>query len=148
MKKIGADAFNGCASLSSDGMFGQKLESIGDRAFANCTTLKSVSFNNAMKYIGEEAFSNDTQISYVYFSNWASIHIGNYAFNNCQKMSFSSMGGVVEVGEGAFADCKSLYMISWPSTISEIPDFAFSGCSKLRNIRNIENVTRIGNGHF
>lgn len=85
MKKIGADAFNGCASLSSDGMFGQKLESIGDRAFANCTTLKSVSFNNAMKYIGEEAFSNDTQISYVYFSNWASIHIGNYAFNNCQR---------------------------------------------------------------
>ena len=52
--------------------------------------------------------------------------------------------GVVEVGQFAFCDCKSLRHVRLPSTLLRIGDDAFSGCTSLRELNLPEGITEIG----
>ena len=36
--------------------------------------------------------------------------------------------GVMEIGKGAFADCKNLRKVEIPESVELIMDYAFAGC--------------------
>lgn len=102
-----------------------RVERIGGGAFADCTSLTSVTIQNAPVSIGAGAFSvswNDTT------SSLSSVSLGN---------------AVKSIGEGAFKYCKSLKSIALPNTIPEIPDQCFYG-SALTSISIPSSVTSIG----
>ena len=42
--------------------------------------------------------------------------------------------GLQKIGNGAFFNCKSLKSITLPSTVVEIDNYAFNGCSKLKEV--------------
>lgn len=47
-----------------------------------------------------------------------------------------------------FQDNKTLEKVTWPSTVTEIPSGMFSGCSNLKTVENIKEVTSIGGSAF
>ena len=47
-----------------------------------------------------------------------------------------------------FQDNKILEKVTWPSTVTEIPDNMFKGCSYLKAVENIKKVTYIRNDAF
>ena len=42
--------------------------------------------------------------------------------------------GLQKIGNGAFFNCKALKSIKLPSTVVEIDNYAFNGCSKLKEV--------------
>lgn len=89
-------------------LYGKKLTSIGDSAFANQTELTKMRISLSVTTIGKNAFLN--------CSNLASVTSINY---------------VNKLGEGAFKSCKALTSLSLPSTLVDIGKQAFSNCSNL-----------------
>ena len=51
---------------------------------------------------------------------------------------------VVEIGEGAFADCKNMYRVTIPTSVEVIGDQAFAGCTRLSKIEIPNSVKTIG----
>ena len=137
IKKIGENAFSGCAKFAGAlnlQQQGSVIESIGDRAFQGCSAFTSLSlpttstytivatecFRGCNKltnlvipanviYILDGAFRGCTQISKVpLLDNIATI--GNDAFNGCIVMSGALVLGenLVLLGDRAFFDCIML----------------------------------------
>lgn len=95
-------------------LYGKKLTSIGDSAFANQTELMKMHMSLNVTTIGENAFLNCSNL-----------------------VSVTSINYISRIGEGAFKGCKELTRLSLPSTLVEIGKQAFSNCSNL----NIEVAT-------
>lgn len=54
---------------------------------------------------------------------------------------------VVEI-RFTFQDNKTLEKVTWPSTVTTIPGYMFSGCSSLKAVENTRNVTSIDDYAF
>ena len=55
---------------------------------------------------------------------------------------------VTEIAAGAFADCKFLSRIAFPSSLQSIGENAFAGCQDLFDVFIPEGVGHIGKGAF
>ena len=74
--------------------------------------------------------------------------IGNYAFDNCQKLEKVTLGGDVEViGEQAFSACVALKKLTLPQSLKEIKSTAFYGTG-LTSINIPASVETIETGAF
>ena len=61
MTEIGAYAFNNCENLSFDNLIiGKNVKSIGEKAFANCTSIKSITLPDTIDVVGTGAFEGWT----------------------------------------------------------------------------------------
>ena len=80
---------------------------IADKAFYQCTTLKSVSIPDSVMYIGANAFYACEGLTSVTMGNNIT-HIGEYAFVGCNITSIVIPASVTYIGENAFAGCNSL----------------------------------------
>lgn len=65
-------------------------------------------------------------------------------FMSFTSTAYSVPDGTEIIGKNAFNSMENLRTIALPNSISKIDDFAFSGCSQLEIISNIEAVTEIG----
>ena len=101
------------------------VTTIGERAFAYCTSLVSIDIPNSVTTIGELAFASCTSL--------ASIDIPN---------------SVTTIGEGAFYHCTSLASIDIPNSVTTIGEQAFYDCTSLASVNIGESVTTIGDGAF
>lgn len=61
IKKISADAFDGCSNLEKVHL-PESLEEIGDYAFYLCRNLKEINIPDGLQKIGKEAFAGCTQL--------------------------------------------------------------------------------------
>lgn len=119
------------------------VERIGDRAFADCTSLKTIDLTS--------------------FSTTALTEIGDYAFAGCHSLVGENTGEgktdqllipstVISYGTGMLKDCSSLTSLSLQGRAAELPDEFCSGCRNLESIsltRTLLNsVTRIGKKAF
>ena len=55
---------------------------------------------------------------------------------------------VTDIRIFTFQDKKTLEKVTWPSTVTAIPSGMFSGCSSLKTVENIKEVTIIGGEAF
>ena len=69
-----------------------------------------------------------------------------HAFFGCDLLSVKLNEGLLKIGDRAFANCKDLDTINFPSTLRIIGEEAFSGCSAL-DVEIPQNV-RIGANAF
>ena len=87
------------------------VTSIGEWAFYNCSSLKSVTIPHGV-----------TSIEY-------------YAFGGCSSLTSVTMGsGVTSIGDSAFSGCSSLTSVTIPDSVTSIGWHAFYNCSKLMDI--------------
>ena len=193
VKAIGKGAFHGCTgeliincnipsrtsdsySTFSDSKFnkltiGNKVTSIGDYAFSECTNLNSVNVLEGCTTIGKDAFSYCTGITSVNLAEGVNsigtsafygctnlpfiaipksvTSLGNFAFCKCSSLTdFAIPEGIATIGWETFANCSSLISISIPSTVTAIKKRAFAGCSNLKYIALPEGIASIETDSF
>lgn len=116
VEEIGANAFNGCAALTS--VKGDRVRSVGESAFYACIELVNVDFANA-----EE--------------------INEFAFWLCGSLEEVKLPKVKTIFASAFSGCDMLVRIELPA-IEKLYEGVFYDCSSLESVVLGENLTQIG----
>lgn len=110
LTSIGANAFSGCAKLSSVKL-PKKLTAIADSAFNGCRALKTLTLPDGITTIGDDAF-NDCRV------------LATQVFPN----------GLTTIGKRAFSGCAAFTEINLPISVTTIGDNAFGGCTKVTTV--------------
>ncbi len=131
---VGDYAFAGNRSLRSVTL--TKIGTLGTAAFANCTSLDTVTFNDGCENIGDFAFVQ-------YSTNSVAITAVN---ENKVLKNVTLSSSVKTIGNYAFANATALTTIGDTSGVTTIGDYAFSG-SGINNF-NFNNVQTIGTAAF
>lgn len=112
-------AGTGCVLTDVDGKLSGDVEipaiyknlpvvGIGDRAFADCKNIGSVSIPDSVTSIGA------------------------YAFDNCKGLqSVKLPAALTEIGAWSFCNCTSLTAVALPAALTTIGAYAFWSCNKL-----------------
>ena len=126
---------------------GKLVKGIGSDAFQN-SGFTDVTINNGVNSIGQYAFYNCTSLARVTMPNTV-VSIGLGAFSGCDKLvSIVMSNGLTDIGESAFWGCRELPEIRIPDSVTSIGAYAFLGCRKLKSITIPDGVTYIGNQTF
>lgn len=178
VKKIGEEAFAGNTSMQEI-TFKGNVESIAYRAFAGCSELKKVTLPDTVTEIGNGAFSNCLALKEVTFGkNLKKIGMGVFAgcenlekitvpkenenftaADGClydkdktvlyfmipvrEKDTYSMPSSVTDIAEYAFWGCSSIRALSLSSNLKTIPAYAFSNCKSLQSLAVPHSVTGI-----
>lgn len=146
--------YNGLVNASIDQTYRQNHENfdrtvtgIGDDAFHDCPTLRTVKMPSTIKYIGANAFYKCEKLDSIPLSKNIT-HIGYKAFNCCYNLARMEIpNGVTSIADEAFmaSGLKYLYI---PNTIVEIGEHVFSACNDLMSVTFEEGLTTIGVANF
>ena len=154
---IGCNAFRNSRSLTSI-TIPNSVTSIGEEALAYCTRLTSVRIGNSVTSIGSAPFLGCCELTDIV------VEEGNIMYdsrNNCnaiiEKSSNILVAGckntmipnsVTNIGDYAFAYCKSLTSVRIPNSVTCIGDGAFTFCYGLTSVVIPNSVTCIGDDAF
>ncbi|MBN2651518.1 MAG: leucine-rich repeat domain-containing protein [Spirochaetales bacterium] len=155
---LGEWSFAGCENLESISL-PEGLTQIGQAAFDGCKRLGELLVPASVTFIGESAFSGvPSRAIKIDSKNEKYIIVDEILFSkdmsilcsvlNKDILSFSMPDSVVQVGNAAFSNCKSLEEISFSENVTHIGDTAFYNCVGLKSITLPNKVTRIGNDSF
>lgn len=151
---IGGHAFEGCINISECNL--AKCYYIGKGAFSGCTNLSQLLLGSqydkpssyASLYIMDYAFYGTSisslNISYPFAQSKIS-YIGDYAFANCQNLTYAVID-CYNIGSGIFAGDQKLSSIIM-NYLECIPDNAFPGLQSLEGIY-IPHAITIGSNAF
>ena len=136
---IRSGAFANCTSLTSV-TIPERVTSIGG-AFAGCSSLTSVNIPESVTDISS-AFQNCTSLSSITIPN--GVRIIDDAFSGCSSLtSITIPNSVTSIGIRTFYRCSSLTYINIPNSVTSIGGNAFNGCSSLTTITIPNSVTSI-----
>ena len=169
---IGSSAFYNCSSLASVEI-GNSVTSIGEYAFSGCSGLVSIEIPNSVTDIKVYAFVgctllkelriedgdatlsmgraqqsygnrsnlfNDSPLESVYLGRNLSYDVSSSAFrspfNDKSTLTTVIIGNnVTNIGEFAFSGCSGLTSIVIPNSVTSIGNYAFNGCTSLKELR-------------
>ena len=153
---------------------GKPVTSLGEKAFAYCREIPSVTIPEGVKNIGPMAFLFCSNMSEVTIPDSVT-SIGDKAFYGCSAIrsvivpQYICDGGifstvfsdtyqsitsltisceVTNIGNSAFQGCDGLTSVAIPNGVTGIGNFAFSGCSGLESLKIPDSVESIGVGAF
>lgn len=142
---IGDSAFNHCDALSSI-TIPDSVTCIKEGAF-RYSGLTSVTIPESVTYIGDEAFMSEALTSITVDENnlYYSSDEHGVLFNKNKttlmqypagktKTNYVIPDGITSIGAYAFASCCGLANITIPTSVKNISDRAFWGCSFLKDI--------------
>lgn len=119
------------------------VTSIGEYAFAYCSSLKSVEIPNSIISINFWAFGCCSSIRSLEIPNSVT-SIDNCAFYACSSLKNVELpSSITTIGYSTFASCTNLDNVKIPNSVTSIGSVAFSGCSSLRSIEISNSVTSI-----
>ena len=137
LENVRSEAFRGAAALAEIDL--SKCSSIGDYAFYDCSMLERADLSNAAD-VGKGAFSMGSESLYgkglksVTFSkDLSTIGVGVFSHAALANVDLSNTS-LTEIPERAFMGCSSLETVTWPSSLVKIDKKAFDGCSSLSNL--------------
>lgn len=121
---------------------------IGERAFFNCSNIKTIIFSDSVEEIGKAAFQFCEGLKNIELPKGLN-SIGEEAFSNCIRISSVVIPeGVTEIGKCAFENCTGLESVVIPEGVTEIKYGTFNGCSHLLKITLPNSVKSIGEKCF
>ena len=120
---------------------GEGVTTIGQFAFYFCTTLETVEFPSTLRKIDRSAFSICDHLGGVDLKQVETVDFE--VFSGCSSLAFARGEALVEIGQNAFLDCKSLEAFDCPETLKSIGISAFDGCKSLKRLRLNEGLKEI-----
>ena len=145
------------------------ITTISESAFYNCTALKSITIPPSVTRIENNTFWECDALESIIIPNCVT-HIGDYAFFSCDSLAeitipetVTQMGtkcfykctglnkiefNAKEVPENCFAECNSVYSITFGPTVEKIAKYAFFQCNELKSLTIPGNVKKIGDYAF
>ena len=111
---------------------------------------RSVVVKQGVSHIGDYAFDGCDKLTSVVVEGDSFMTIGKNAFSGCTSLkSISFSEGTDSIGEYAFYNCSSLTSVDLSDAqVSELRDYTFAGCSSLKEIKFYSNMYRIGANCF
>ena len=115
------------------------ITTVASEAFRNCDKLTKVSIPDFVTAIEDSAFQgcDVREIVFLGGSVGNATLIGNYAFQNCAKLTnitFEENSRVVSIGDYAFANCSSLNSFTIPAGMESVGAYAFANCTALKSV--------------
>ena len=127
---------------------GPSVTTIGNGAFAGCSSLTSLNIPDSVTSIGIYAFFECSSLASLTIPDNVT-KIGNGAFSGCTSLASLRIGNsVTEIGSLAFGGCTSLFTLNIPDSVEIIGNSAFADCSSLASLIIGNSVEIIGNGAF
>ena len=118
-----------------------RVTSIGDEAFARCTSLVSVDILDTVEGFGAMAFAECPSLQSLRIPDGVSV-IPESVFQGCQSLDGVVLPGSIEgISAGAFNGCESLTSIHIPDSVTFLGREAFMDCSSLREVTGMGGVT-------
>ena len=144
---IGEGAFAYCSSLASV-TIPDIVTTIGQYAFYSCDSLTSITIPDSVTTIGEGAFAYCSSLASVTIPDIVTT-IGQYAFYSCDSLtSITIPDSVTTIGGYAFYSCYSLTSVTIPDSVTSIGESAFWSCGSLTSVTIPDSVTTIGGRAF
>lgn len=131
-------------TLPAEDENGSPIVAVKENAFAEDSSLKSVTIPSTYREIGQNAFSQCSALESVTLADGL-IKIADNAFADCVKLAYVDFGAnttLTEIGSAAFAGCASLTAAYIPDSVTEIGMRAFKDCSALGSV-NIPSSLKI-----
>ena len=97
--------------------------SVGDKAFYGCSSLISADLGSS-KEIGLKAFASCSSLKSVTLSAET---IGGYAFMGCSSLSGADLSAASSIGVSAFSGCSGLKSVSFSENLTTLGKNAFYG---------------------
>jgi hypothetical protein len=160
--EINHSAFNGCINLKSVEV-GSNVRKLGNSSFANCQNLESIKLPSRLTSIPSGVFSGCTSLREIYIGKYVE-SIGRFAFESCVSLARVYIEDLSAWCRISFYDAlqssnplgyANLYLdgelvtdLNIPADVTEISDFAFSGCNSIKSVTIANNVTTIGESTF
>ena len=139
---------NTCTNGSGVITFDKELTTVGEKAFYNCTNLKSITLPESVSTIGVSAFEGCANLTSCPQSQNLKT-IGNRAFCNCYLLKTISIGNnVTTIGDEAFYNLPAATSLTIGNKVSSIGNSAFKFCTALTYVSIPNSVQTIGNSAF
>lgn len=123
------------------------MEALGDHAFYQCKSLRSITLPQTVHSIGIRAFSECESLTEVALPEQVTT-IGDAAFSGCVRLKRISLGNcLTAIGVNAFLGCLSLESIQLPTSLNSLPNSVFHGCISLKTV-DLGGVTQVGQNAF
>lgn len=141
---VGRRAFADCTSLTTVTL---NCAEIDHSAFENCTALNNLTLGSGVRKIGEEAFFGCTALEEVNVPD--GVTELNGAFGGCTWLKRATLGqGVTEIKSNTFADCVALRQIELKGNITKIESNAFKNCLSLTSFTVPQSVASFSSTAF
>ena len=124
------------------------VTSIGEKAFYNCDSIRSVVIPNSVTSIGSWGFYDCHGLTSITIPISVT-SIGKYAFSGCYELSSIAIpNSVTSIGDGAFRFCIELTSINIPNSLTTIEYQTFLNCRSLTSITLPNSLITIGEKAF
>ncbi len=146
---IGDNAFDGCQSLKTI-TFGANLTTIGSRAFADCDALESIVIPEGVTTMRSSCFASCSSLKSATLPTTLT-DVGSDMFSGCNAletvtMPANAISGVISTSY--YGESNTSIVTVNITSGTRIPNRAFSGCTKLRNVNLCEGIMIIGDYAF
>lgn len=149
--------FNG--ELATDLTIPDGVTSIGQYAFWDCQSLKSVWIPDSVTHIGSQAFDLCSQLDAVYcnsIKSWCNIAFDDNPLSQAERFIVNGEeltdlvipDGVTSIGRNAFSGYKQLKSVIIPDSVESIDYAAFQDCSNLSSVTIPDSVKSIEDWAF
>ena len=151
--KIGDRAFYESSSVKSV-ILPDNVKEIGNFVFSGCTQLESISIPKTLTTVAPYAFDYCTALKNVTFEEGTTRIPDNLFFTGhndahvgLEQITFPA--SVTEIGQGAFYGCEYLSEVNFAGdAVKRIEERAFSGAKSLTSIDLPDHLEFLGNGAF
>lgn len=120
--------------------YGTGIESLFPYMFCGQTNSSALHIPNTINTIGDYCFSKSaiTNLQVV----GTNVSVGNYAFNQCEKLGNVTLNGVSSLGNSCFSGCSSLKSLDFGTSAPSFGSNVFKDCSSLQivDLGSIESV--------
>ncbi|MBQ4585312.1 MAG: leucine-rich repeat domain-containing protein [Clostridia bacterium] len=142
-----SNMFNGWTSLKSFD-FGN-LKKIGDNSFEGCG-FEELVLPSTITHLYSRSFALNLSLKTLKFEGPTELAGNANAFFRCSALESVDLGNVPYIGKGTFKECTALASVVIPSSVTDIKDEAFYGCTALNSVtyEGTPQVKTIGSGAF